>query len=63
MDSIKNKDMDRLSPMFILKGLRFSPYGHIDTESSQVFTVEEVKILKKIIRHIYGDIMMGQGTH
>ncbi|OZV13702.1 hypothetical protein CIW83_01810 [Tissierella sp. P1] len=48
MDSIKNKDMDRLSSyVHPTKGLRFSPYGHIDTESSQVFTVEEVKNLKE----------------
>lgn len=47
MDSIKNKDMNRLSSYIspTLK-LRFSPYDYIDIENSQVFTLEEVKDLQ-----------------
>lgn len=47
MDSIKSKDMNRLSSYIspTLK-LRFSPYDHIDIENSKVFTLEEVKDLE-----------------
>jgi hypothetical protein len=44
VDSIKNKDMEKLaSYTHPAKGLRFSPYGYIDTKTSKVFTKDEVK--------------------
>lgn len=48
IDSIKNKDMAKLaSYTHPTKGLRFSPYGYIDVNTSKVFTVDEVKNLKE----------------
>ncbi|NLV89251.1 MAG: hypothetical protein GX021_07825 [Tissierellia bacterium] len=44
INSIKDKDFNKLSTfVHPSKGLRFSPYDYIDTETSKVFTVEEVK--------------------
>lgn len=46
VNSIKDKDFQKLSSFIHPdKGLRFSPYDYIDTETSKVFTVEEVKEL------------------
>lgn len=46
VNSIKDKDFEKLSSFIHPdKGLRFSPYDYIDTETSKVFTVEEVKEL------------------
>lgn len=46
INAIKDKDFPKLSTfVHPTKGLRFSPYDFIDTETSKVFTVEEVRNL------------------
>lgn len=48
MESIKAKDMEKLSSyVHPTRGLRFSPYDYIDTETSKIFTVEDIKVLDK----------------
>ena len=43
VNSIKDKDFEKLSTfVHPSKGLRFSPYDNIDTETGKVFSVEEV---------------------
>lgn len=43
VELLKNKDMEGLSSyVHPTKGLRFSPYGNINTESDQIFTQDEV---------------------
>lgn len=48
LELLKTKDMDDLSDyIHPSKGVRFSPYGYIDTDNHLVFTAEEVDNLDK----------------
>lgn len=43
LELLKNKDMDALSSLVHpTQGVRFSPYGYVDTDNHLVFTAEEV---------------------
>lgn len=48
MNALRNKDMNQLAAwVHSEKGLRFSPYAHVDTKNDLVFTKDEVEGLMK----------------
>lgn len=47
LELLKDKDMEDLSEFIHpTKGVRFSPYGHVDVDNHQVFSAEEVAELE-----------------
>lgn len=55
--ALKNKDMDQLAAWTHAdKGVRFSPYGYVDTKRDQVFKREEIEgLLKDKQQRVWGE--------